>query len=167
MKAPTVRAEGRDIPFDPQKLSLEADPLSKWGVRLQNSSTQSPKKGGPLLESINQRGGPPLDFINQKGVRLQISSTRRGSASRIHQHTAPKRGSASRIHQPTAPNQPKMGVSLQGQFIWIQRYNIVDMRLFQSICEVGQFQRHLIGQNLFHQPTGFKRGFHLSTSSTF
>ena len=27
-------------------------------------------KGGPPLESINQRRGPPLDFINQKGVRL-------------------------------------------------------------------------------------------------
>ena len=42
-----------------------------------------------------------------------------GSASRIHQHTAPKRGCASKIHQHTAPkwgfasrihqNQPKNG----------------------------------------------------------
>ena len=70
------------VPLDPQKLSLEADPLSKWGsasrihqhtapsngVRLQNSSTYSPLKGDP-----------PLDFINQKGVCLQILSTKKGS----------------------------------------------------------------------------------------
>ena len=42
---------------------------------------------------INQLGGPPLDFIN-------IQLPKRGSASRIDQHTAPKWGSASRIHQP-------------------------------------------------------------------
>ena len=41
-------------------------------------------------------GGPPLEFIN-------IHPPKRGSTSRIHQHTAPKRGSASRIHQHTAP----------------------------------------------------------------
>ena len=34
-----------DIPPDPQKLSLEADPLFKWGVRLQNSSTINLKLG--------------------------------------------------------------------------------------------------------------------------
>ena len=42
-----------EILLDPQKLSLEADPLSKWGVRLQNSSTYSPPKWGPPLEFIN------------------------------------------------------------------------------------------------------------------
>ena len=103
------------IPLDPQKLSLVADPLSKWGVRLQNSSTYSRKNRGPRLEFINiqppKRGStssnhqlqPPkgvrlqdsstkvgsiLDFINQKGVCLQNSSTKKRSASRFHQ---PKR----------------------------------------------------------------------------
>ena len=51
-----------------------------------------PKKGGPPLKFINQRGGPPLGFINQMGVRLQVSATRWGSASRFHQHTALQKG---------------------------------------------------------------------------
>ena len=79
------------IPYDPKKLSQEADPHQL--------------KGGPYLELINhkrcqplefikQNGGLPLDFINQKGVRLKIvprggpPSTKRGSTSRIHQSKA-------------------------------------------------------------------------------
>ena len=106
------------------------------GDRLQNSSTYTAIKGGPPLELINQRGStsrfhhldPPLEFIN-------VQPQNRGSASRIHQHTAPqkgsastysppkggphlefiiiqppKRGSASRIHQRTAPQK---GVRIQ------------------------------------------------------
>ena len=116
---------------DPQKLSLEADPLSKRGVRLFNSSTYSPKRGSAsrthqhtapgmgstsrihqhtdskrgsvsrihqhtapqkgvhLKNSSSYRRGPPLEYQQPKGVHLQISSTKRGSASRFHQ---PKRG---------------------------------------------------------------------------
>ena len=70
------------IPLDPQKLSLVADPLSKWGVRLQNSSTYSLPKRRPPLEFINIK--PPQNS-STKGVRLQISSTKRGFASRFHQ----------------------------------------------------------------------------------
>jgi hypothetical protein len=67
--------------------------------------------GGPPLGFINiqpQIGGPPLKFIN-------LQPPKRGSASRIHLHTAPQRGpllkfinqrgSASRFHQ----HQPKNG----------------------------------------------------------
>ena len=81
------------------------------GDRLQNSSTYTAIKGGPPLELINQRGStsrfhhldPPLEFIN-------VQPQNRGSASRIHQHTAPQKGSASRIHQHTAPQK---GVRIQ------------------------------------------------------
>ena len=62
------RMSSRLVPFDPQKLSLEVDPLSKWGVRLQNSSTYS------------------IHYTAQKrGVRLQNSSTKGGSPSKFHQ----------------------------------------------------------------------------------
>ena len=125
------------IPFDPQKLSLEADPLSKWGVRLQNSSTYSPKRG-VRLQNSSTKGG----------VRLQISSTRWGSASRFHQHTALQKGVRLQNSSTYSPQKGvrlqnsstyspklgvrlqnsstinlKMGVRLQGQFLWIQRYN--------------------------------------------
>ena len=109
---PTWKVESYRIPtyhnnvqLDPQKLSLELDPLSKWGVRLQNSSTYSLKKGVDLQYSStysHPKWGPPLEFINiqppkrgvlhqnsssyspPKGVRLQNSSSQRGSASRFH-----------------------------------------------------------------------------------
>ena len=49
-----------NITFDPKKLSLEAETLSKWGVRLQNSST----KGGSASRFHQPDGGLPLEFIN-------------------------------------------------------------------------------------------------------
>jgi hypothetical protein len=36
--------ESAQILLDPYKLSIEADPLSKWGASLYNSSTYSPGK---------------------------------------------------------------------------------------------------------------------------
>ena len=58
------------VPYDPQKLSLKADP-SQNGV---SASRIHQLKGGPPLEFINQRGsasrfhqldgGPSLEFIN-------------------------------------------------------------------------------------------------------
>ena len=48
------------------------------GAGLQNSSTYRPPKG-VRLQNLSAKGGLPLDFINQKGVRLQISSTKKGS----------------------------------------------------------------------------------------
>ena len=90
-----LRGAGTDFrlrPLDPQKLPLEADPLSKWGVRLQNSSTYSPKKGVRLQNASTyspKKGGSASRLHQhtapQKGVRLQNSSTKGGSASRIHQ----------------------------------------------------------------------------------
>mgnify|MGYP001494720679 CR=1 FL=1 len=79
-------------------------------------------------------GGPPLDFIN-------IQPSKRGPASRFHQHTAPKRGSASRTHQHTAPNQPKMVVRQQGQFLWILRYKdkLVIFHLVTNLVHYNQF----------------------------
>ena len=70
------------ILLDPLKLSLEADPLSKWGgpplefinihppkgVRLQNSSAKGcPPPSSfhqPKRDLINQKGGPPLGTIS-------------------------------------------------------------------------------------------------------
>ena len=47
------RNRNKYVPLDP-KLSLEADPLSKWGVRHYNSSTYSPKRGSALRrESVS------------------------------------------------------------------------------------------------------------------
>ena len=85
----------KDIPLDPQKLSIEVDPLSNWGVRLQNSSTYSPPKWGPPLNRVHQHTAPKKRACLQNsstkwamGVRLQISSTKKQS----HQ---PKRQSTS------------------------------------------------------------------------
>ena len=62
--------------------------------------------GGPPLEPIIQRGGTPLEFINQMGGPpldfINMQPPKRGSATRIHQHTAQKTVSASRIHQHAA-----------------------------------------------------------------
>ena len=41
---------------------------------------------------FKKKGGPPLELIN-------IQPPKRGSASRIHQYTAPQKTTASRIHQ--------------------------------------------------------------------
>ena len=82
------------------------------GVGLQNSSTYSSPKGDPPFEFINikpPKRGLALKCIIQKGVRLQISSSERGPASRFHQT---KRNL---INQ--------KGVRLQGQFLWIKRYH--------------------------------------------
>ena len=116
----------KQIPLDPQRLSLEVDPFFKWGclslefiniqppklgsdskihqhtapqkgVRLQNSSTYSPPKG-VCLQNSSTKGGPLLDFINQKG----IPST-------------------------------KKGAPLQGQFLRIQRQ--VFMKIFKDGCQ--------------------------------
>ena len=42
-------------------------------------------RGGTPLKIQPQKGGPPLEFIN-------IQPLKRGSASTIHQHTAPQKG---------------------------------------------------------------------------
>ena len=70
-------------------------PSLNGGVRLQNSSTYSPKKGVRLQNSstYSPQKGVRLQNSSTKGVHLQISSTKRG------------------FHQ------------LQGQFLWIQRYD--------------------------------------------
>ena len=51
------------------------------------------------------------EWISQPNKRC-IRCTSMSVISVTWLHTAPKRGSASRIHQHTAPNQPKMGVRL-------------------------------------------------------
>ena len=76
--------------------STEIVPDTVWSTEIVPRGGPPLKMGCPPLEFINQRGGPPLDFIN-------IQPPKRGSAARIHQHTAPQRGSAARIHQHIAP----------------------------------------------------------------
>ena len=86
-------------PLDPQKLSIEADPLSKLGVchknhqhtapqngvRLQNSSTYSPPKGGLPLKFITQKRSSSR-FHQPKG----IPSTKKGPLGTISMDTYAK-----------------------------------------------------------------------------
>ena len=88
--------------------TLVADSISKWGIRLQNSSTYSPKRGsasrifqhaafqkGVSLEIINiqpPNRGLPLEFINQRGC-------------------------TSRFHQPKSDPNNQKGVRHQGKFL--------------------------------------------------
>ena len=88
------------INIQPKKGGPPLDFINQMGVRLQNSSTYSLPKGGPPLEFINiqpSKGGPPLEFINIQpqngGPPLEFININL-----------------------------KMGVHLQGQFLWIQRY---------------------------------------------
>ena len=61
-----------------------------------------------------------------------------GSFSRIHQHTAHKRGSISRIHQPKGGpplnfnNQKEIPSTKKGQFLWIQRYTVLFLKVQNS-----------------------------------
>ena len=81
-----------------------ADSPKKRNRQEESAISKSPFYTARSIEVI-PRGGPSLNG---------------GSASRIHQHTAPKRGSTSRIHQHTAPqkgsaskfHQPKGGPPL-------------------------------------------------------
>ena len=119
------------IPNDPQKFVPRGEhPLKMGGPPPEFINIIQPKKGGPPLEFIKQRGG---------GVRLQISTTRWGSTSRIHQHTAPQKGVCLQNSSTYSPQKgvrlqnlstyvqpPKGGlplefinIRLQGQFLWI------------------------------------------------
>ena len=83
--------QGRHSKFLAGKTPIVSDTSARFiEIRLQNLSPYGPPKEVGL-QNTSTKGGLPLDFINQNGVRLQISSTKKGS----HQ---PKRGSSSRVN---------------------------------------------------------------------